>query len=205
MIMAKLDYKKILKPLYKPGNDPERVEVPNLNYLMIDGKGNPNTSPIYSDTVSALYKFAYAIRFFMRDEEGVDFGVMPLEGLWWVEDMNLFSQESKEDWLWTMMILQPEPVTPEIVETVRPLVFAKHKLPQLEEIRFETYSEGRSAQVMHHGPYAAEKPTIDRLHAFIREHNCQPHLKHHEIYLNDPQRTAPEKLLTIIRQPVIEM
>ncbi len=200
--MAKLDYRKLLHPLYKPGDEPGMVEVPNLNYLMIDGKGNPNTSPIYSEAVSALYKFAYAIRFTMRDEKDVDFGVMPLEGLWWVEDLALFSQESKEDWLWTMMILQPEPVTAEVVETIRPLVLTKHQLRPLEEIRFESYSEGRCAQVMHHGPYAEEKPTIDRLHAFIREEDCQLHLKHHEIYLNDPQKTAPEKLLTIIRQPV---
>ena len=201
--MAKLDFKKILKPLYKPGNQPEMVEVPNLNYLMIDGKGNPNTSPSYSEAVGALYKFAYAVRFYVRDEKGVDFGVMPLEGLWWVEDMTLFSQDAKDDWLWTMMILQPEPVTAEVIEVVRPLVIAKHKLPQLEDIRFETYSEGLCAQVMHHGPYAEEKPTIDRLHAFIREQSYQPHLKHHEIYLNDPRKATPDKLLTIIRQPVM--
>ena len=203
--MAKLDYKKILKPLYKPGDEPEMVEVPELNYLMIDGKGDPNTATVYSDAVSALYKFAYAIRFYMRDEKGVDFGVMPLEGLWWVENLDLFSYEDKNSWLWTMMILQPEPVTAEIVETVRPLVIAKHKMPHLEQVRFETYSEGRCAQVMHHGPYAEERPTIDRLHAFIHQQDCQLHLKHHEIYLNDPNRSAPEKLLTIIRQPVTKL
>ena len=81
--MAKLDYKKLLKPLYQPGDEPEIIEVPKFTYLMIDGKGDPNTSPAYSEAVSALYKFAYAIRFYMRDEKGVDFGVMPLEGLWW--------------------------------------------------------------------------------------------------------------------------
>jgi hypothetical protein len=199
-----MDYKKILKPLYKPGDEPEMVDVPELYYLMIDGKGNPNTSPDYSEAVSALYKFAYAIRFYMRDEKDVDFGVMPLEGLWWVENLDLFSYEDKNNWMWTMMILQPEPVTAEIVETVRPLVIAKHKLPQLKQVYFKPYLEGRSAQVMHHGPYAIEKPTIDRLHAFIDQQHCRLHLKHHEIYLNDPNRTAPEKLLTIIRQPVID-
>ena len=201
--MAKLDYKKILKPLYKPGDEPEMVDVPDLNYLMIDGQGNPNTSPDYAEAVSALYKFAYAIRFHMRDEKGVDFGVMPLEGLWWVEDMHLFSQDAKDDWLWTMMILQPAPVNTAVVEAVRPLVIAKQKMEILKDVRFETYSEGLCAQVMHHGPYAAEKPTISRLHAFIGEQNYQPHLKHHEIYLNDPRKAAPEKVLTIIRQPVI--
>ena len=200
--MAKLDYKKLLKPLYQPGDEPEIIEVPKFTYLMIDGKGDPNTSPSYSEAVSALYKFAYAIRFYMRDEKGVDFGVMPLEGLWWEENMSLFTQKDKSRWLWTMMILQPESVTTEVIKTVRPLVTAKHNLPQLDLVRFEVYSEGLSVQVMHHGPYSSEKPTIDHLHAFIAQQNYQPHLKHHEIYLNDPNRVAPEKLLTIIRQPI---
>lgn len=200
--MAKLDYKKIYKSLYKPGDKPEIVDVPTFTYLMIDGKGDPNTSPAYSEAVSALYKFAYAIRFYMRDEKSVDFGVMPLEGLWWVKNIDLFSYDDKNNWFWTMMILQPESVTPEVVDTIRPMVIAKHKIRQLDSIRFETYSEGTSAQVMHHGPYATEKPSIDNLHAFIAAQNYQPHLKHHEIYLNDPNRVAPERLLTILRQPV---
>jgi hypothetical protein len=200
--MAKLDYKKLLKPLYRPGDEPEWVEVPQLNYLMIDGKGDPNTSPHYQEAVSALYKFAYAVRFYMRDEKEVDFGVMPLEGLWWVENLDLFSYDDKSNWLWTMLILQPDSVTGKIIESVRAKVITKHKMPELEQIRFEVYHEGRCAQVMHHGPYAIEKPTVDRLHAFITQQNCQLHLKHHEIYLNDPNRVAPEKLLTIIRQPV---
>lgn len=200
--MAKLDYKKILKPLYLPGDEPEMVTVPPMNYLMIDGQGDPNTAPAYQEAVSALYKLAYAVRFYMRDERGVDFGVMPLEGLWWVETLDLFTYDDKSNWLWTMMIMQPESVTSEIVGAVRPQVAAKHHPPQLEQIRFEAYQEGRSAQVMHHGPYAAEKPTIDRLHAFIAQQGCHPHLKHHEIYLNDPNRAAPEKLRTILRQPV---
>ena len=180
------------------------VEVPTLNYLMIDGKGDPNTAQAYIDAVSALYKLAYALRFHMRDKRGLDFGVMPLEGLWWVENINQFSYDDKSNWLWTMMIMQPESVTSEIIDAIRPFVIEKHKLPKLKSIRFETYQEGLCAQVMHHGPYAAEKPAIDRLHAFIDQQNFQPHLKHHEIYLNDPNRAAPENLLTILRQPVIE-
>lgn len=201
--MTKLDYKKILKHLYKPDDAPELVEAPPMHFLMIDGQGDPNTAPAYQEAVSALYKLAYAIRFHMRDEQGVDFGVMPLEGLWWVEDLTQFSFKDKKIWQWTMLIMQPEPVTAGIVEVVRPAVAKKHQPPRLNEIRFEAYSEGLSAQMMHHGPYADEKPNVDRLHAFIKDQGYRPHLKHHEIYLNDPNRSAPEKLLTVLRQPVV--
>ena len=200
--MAKIDYKKQFKSLYHAGNTPTLVEVPPLAYLMMDGQGNPNTAPAYQEAVSTLYKLAYAIRFYARDEMGVDFGVMPLEGLWWVAGLSQFSYTNKDNWYWTMMIMQPEPVTEAVVEAVRPAVAAKHHPPRLPEVRFEVYNEGLSAQIMHHGPYAEEKPTVDRLHAFIQEQGCHPALKHHEIYLSDPNRTAPEKMRTLLRQPV---
>ncbi len=171
---------------------------------MIDGRGDPNTAPAYQESVGALYKLAYAIRFHMRDEAGLDFGVMPLEGLWWVEDLGDFSYDDKSNWFWVMMIMQPDAVTPEIVEQMRAKVAAKHNPPRLDDIRLDSLEEGLSAQVMHHGPYADEKPTVDRLHAFIDAQRLTPHLKHHEIYLKDPNRSAPEKLLTILRQPVTE-
>ncbi|MCB2214029.1 GyrI-like domain-containing protein [bacterium] len=203
--MSKIDFKKQFKAQYTAPDEPELVAVPAFNYLAIDGRGNPNTAPVYQEAVSALYKLAYAIRFHMRDEEGLDFGVMPLEGLWWVEDMDEFSYADKDNWAWTMLIMQPEAVTPAVVEAMREKVADKHNPPRLAEIELRTLEEGRSAQVMHHGPYADEKPTVDRLHAFIDAQGLTPHLKHHEIYLKDPNRSKPENLLTILRHPVREV
>jgi len=200
--MAKIDYKKEYKALYTAPNEPALVDVPSLSYLMIDGQGDPNTAPLYSESVGTLYKLAYAIRFLMRDDYNLDFGVMPLEGLWWVEDLGQFTYADKSNWFWTMLILQPEAVTAEVVEAAREKVAKKHNPPLLGQVRLGKLEEGRSAQVMHHGPYADEKPSVDRLHAFIEAQGLTPHLKHHEIYLKDPNRSAPEKLLTILRQPV---
>jgi hypothetical protein len=202
--MAKIDYKKKYKTLYKAPKEPVLVDVPPLSYLMIDGQGNPNSAPAYSESVGTLYKLAYTIRFLMRDDHGLDFGVMPLEGFWWVEDMDAFSYAEKDNWFWTMLIMQPKAVTAEIVEEAREKVAKKHNPPLLSQVRLEILTEGRSAQVMHHGPYADEKPTVDRLHAFIDAQGLTPHLKHHEIYLKDPRRSAPENLLTILRHPVTE-
>ena len=202
--MAKMDYKKEYKALYTAPNEPALVDVPSLSYLMIDGQGDPNIAPLYSESVGTLYKLAYAIRFLMRDDYNLDFGVMPLEGLWWVEDLGQFTYADKSNWFWTMLILQPEAVTAEVVEAAREKVAKKHNPPLLGQVRLGKLEEGRSAQVMHHGPYADEKPSVDRLHAFIEAQGLTPHLKHHEIYLKDPNRSAPEKLLTILRQPVAE-
>ncbi len=199
--MAKKDYKKVYKALYKPGKSPEMVDVPEFNFLMIDGMGDPNTDESYQEAVGALYKLAYGIRFYMRDQ-GVDFGVMPLEGLWWVENLDEFSYEDKSNWHWTMMIMQPEAVTAEVVETVREQVREKHDPPRLDKIRLEAYHEGTSVQMMHVGPYADEPPNIEKMHAFMAEQGLEPRLKHHEIYLKGPNRTAPENLLTVLRHPV---
>ncbi len=200
--MAKKDFKKDYKHLYAPGDDPEVVNVPEFNFLMIDGIGDPNTAQSYQDAVGALYKLAYAIRFHMRDAQGLDFGVMPLEGLWWVEDLADFSYDDKSNWHWTMMIMQPEGVTAEIIEAMREQVRKKHNPPRLDAIRFEVYHEGTSVQMMHHGPYADEPPNIEKMHAFMAEQGLEPHMKHHEIYLKDPNRTKPENLLTVLRHPV---
>ena len=202
--MGKIDFKKEYKAFYTAPDEPELVTVPPFNFLTIDGQGDPNTAVAYQESVSALYKLAYAIRFQMRDEMNLDFGVMPLEGLWWVADLGDFSYDDKSNWFWTMMIMQPDGVTAGIVEQMRSKVVAKHHPPRLECVHLQKLEEGLSAQVMHHGPYADEKPTVDRLHAFIDQQGLIPHLKHHEIYLKDPNRTAPEKLLTILRHPVTQ-
>lgn len=202
--MEKIDYKKELKHLYAPSSKEfSIVELPATSYLMIDGKGDPNKAKEYVEAVEALYAVAYTIKFMIKKgKQQVNYGVMPLEGLWWVPDMRDFSVDRKDDWLWTAMILQPEivtaPLVDEAIETVR-----KEKNPAaLGKVQFASFNEGKAAQIMYVGPYRDEGPTIERLHAYIAENGYQRTGKHHEIYLNDPRKAAPEKLKTIIRQPI---
>jgi hypothetical protein len=200
--MEKLDLKKTLKHLYKAGTEPALLDIPVMKYLMIDGTGNPNTSPEYQEALQALYSVAYTLKFKVKKEMGLDFGVMGLEGLWWMDNMADFSLERKDDWKWTMMILQPDFVTAELVTTATGDAVKKKGLAALERIRFEPYDEGLCAQILHLGPYATEAPTIQRLHDFIHSSGCTRTGKHHEIYLSDPRRGDPAKIKTIIRQPV---
>ena len=201
--MQTLDLKKELKLLYAalPGKC-MLVDVPPLNFLMIDGAGNPNTAPAYAEAVQALYTLAYTLKFSLKKAGIADYPVMASEGLWWMEDMTQFSVERKDDWLWTMMIMQPEVVTPQAFAAARAEAEKKKPNPALARVRLERYAEGLSAQIMHIGPYAAEAPTIQHLHAFIAESGYALRGKHHEIYLGDPRRSEPAKLKTIIRQPV---
>ncbi|PKO22193.1 MAG: hypothetical protein CVU38_10660 [Chloroflexi bacterium HGW-Chloroflexi-1] len=200
--MSVIDFKKELKHLYNPSQQAFTVvDVPPMNFLMIDGEGDPNTNPDYQQVMNTLYAMAYGLKFALKPQ-GVEYVVPPLEGLWWAEEMSKFSLLDKGDWLWTMMVMQPEPVTAELVERMRGEVARKKELPALARLRFETYHEGLAAQLMYVGAYADEGPTIARLHAFIAEQGYQPAGKHHEIYLGDPRRTPPEKLKTVIRQPV---
>jgi hypothetical protein len=200
--MPALDWKKTHKSLYFPPADPVVVDVPPMHFLMIDGCGDPNNNPQYQEAVEALYSLAYTLRFAIKKAESVDYAVFPAEGLWWAEDMSVFTAGDKTGWQWTMMIAQPDPVTAEWVEYARAEVLKKKKTPPaLEQIRFETYHEGRAVQLMHTGPFADEGPNIARLHAFIEDQSCALSGKHHEIYLSDFRRAAPEKLKTVIRQP----
>lgn len=202
MSATKIDFKRELSELYAPTREPSVVDVPELAFLEVDGHGDPNTAAEYRAAVETLYAVAYAAKFAVKRSAGVDFGVMPLEGLWWVSDMSTFTIEDKSDWSWTAMLMQPEPVTTEIVELARQKAASKKSLPALELLRYERLHEGLAAQVMHRGAYADEAPTIARLHQFIAEQGYVAAGKHHEIYLSDPTRTAPEKLKTVIRQPV---
>ncbi len=200
-----LDLKKELKPFLSPSaKTPQIVDVPELLFLMIDGKGDPATSPVYRDAVSALYTLAYTLKFsFKKGPAGIDYPVMASEGLWWAEDMGSFLEGARENWQWTMMIMQPEVVTPLALEQARGEAIKKKEpglRPALERVRLERFCEGPSAQIMHIGPYAAEAENIQKLHAFIKAQGRELRGKHHEIYLGDPNRTAPEKLKTIIRQ-----
>jgi hypothetical protein len=202
--MTKVDLKKDLKLLYNPSTKAVAlVDVPPLNYLMLDGSGDPNTSPDYVAAIEALFTLSYALKFRVKGSPaGVDYAVMPLEGLWWVDDPSRFSMRDKGNWQWTAMIVQPSYVTAALVAEMLAETQKKKGLAALEKIQFASYSEGLSAQIMHIGPYAAEEPTIARLHSFIAENGYTPRGKHHEIYLKDARRTAPEKLQTVVRQPV---
>lgn len=198
--MSKIDFKKELKHLYNPPQKFTVVDVPPMNFLMGDGRGDPNTSPDFQAITDALYGMAYTIKFAVKSQQ--DFVVPPLEGLWWMEDMTGFSPEAKDEWLWTLMIMQPDWVTAEVVEAAREEVGRKKDLPALPDLRFEPYHEGLAVQIMYVGPYADEGPTIQRMHEFTETEGYTPAGKHHEIYLSDPRRTPPEKFKTVIRQPI---
>jgi len=202
--IVKVDLKKELKHLYHPSaKTVSVVNVPSMKFLMIDGRGNPNTSPQYAQAVEALFALAYALKFKIKKSgAGVDYAVMPLEGLWWTEDMSQFNLNDKEAWQWTMMIMQPDYITADLFAKALPEVEKKrNNNAALKRVRFESYHEGLSAQIMHHGSYAEEAPTIAQLHEYITQGGNRPRGKHHEIYLNDPRKTQPAKLLTVIRQP----
>ncbi|MFB0504845.1 MAG: GyrI-like domain-containing protein [Candidatus Bathyarchaeia archaeon] len=201
--MRKIDLKKELKQLYNP---PEKeaviVDVPKMSFLMVDGQGDPNTAQEYKDAIEALYAVSYSLKFMIKKGKEVDYVVMPLEGLWWTEDMTEFTMENKDAWKWTSMIMQPPYVTQELVQKALKQVEEKRNLPALSKMRFKSFHEGLSLQIMHIGPYSAEGPTIERLHNFIREKGYGLRGKHHEIYLSDPRRSKPGKLNTVIRQPI---
>lgn len=180
------------------------VEVPPMNFLMMDGSGDPNSAS-FRATAQALYSVAYTIKFAIKKALGTDFKVMPLEGLWWTATGELNLDDIMGDraaWRWTLMIMQPEVVTAEWIERGIQLVKQKKNLLNLDQMRFETFCEGTAVQVLHIGPYSTELPTIAVLHDFAHQQGYQLIGKHHEIYLSDPNRAAPEKLKTILRQPV---
>lgn len=197
-----VDPRKSERVLYTPGALPVIVDVPDLLFLMIDGEGAPDVSEGYRRAVEALYGVAFTIRFALKREADVDHPVMPLEGLWWVEGDVPFLDADRGLWRWTMMIRQAEQATPEFLANAVAKARKKYANPALDLLRLETFWEGTAAQVMHTGPYSEERPTIERLWAFIAEHGLTAHGLHHEIYLGDPRKTAPERLRTVIRQPV---
>ncbi len=201
--VTKIDLRKELKQLYNPpAKEVVVIEVPDMNFLMVDGSGDPNTAQEYQDALSALYNVSYTLKFLIKKEMSIDYPVMPLEGLWWTKNMLEFSMDSKDIWQWTSMIMQPGYVTAELVTRVCEELKQKKDLPALSKLRFERFHEGLSAQIMHIGPYMAEKPTIEKLHTYVQAHGYEFNGKHHEIYLSDPRRAAPEKMKTVLRQPV---
>jgi hypothetical protein len=202
--MVKYDFKKEKKDLYYPSDKKVSVvDVPRMKFLMVDGKGDPNTSTEYQNAMEALFPLSYKTKFISKKENNQDYVVMPLEGLWWVENMEEFTIEDKESWNWTAMIMQPEFITAELIKRAMEDVEEKKNPASLSKIRFENFSERLSAQIMHIGPYgAAEGPTVERLHDFIEKSGYKKRDKHHEIYISDVRRTRPERLKTVIRQPI---
>jgi hypothetical protein len=199
----KIDLRKKYKELYTPSKKEfSFIEVPPLQYLMIDGVGDPAVSQRYMDSIQTLYALSYTLKFNLKKAQGLDYTVMGLEGLWWMPDMREFSLANRARWQWTSMMLQPDFITPELFEEARRQVIAKGKAPLAAETRLETYAEGLSCQILYFGAYADEAPTIAAMHKFIADQGCQLSLKHHEIYLSDARRVAPEKNRTILRQPV---
>jgi hypothetical protein len=204
MPMEKIDYKKQLKHLYGPSaKKVEIVEVPQMNFLMVDGEGDPNTSKSFSGAIEALYPVSYTLKFMIRKgETGVDYGVLPLEALWWSDDMSAFTTGNKDAWKWTLMIMQPEFITPSLVEKAMEEVAGKKNPVSLPLVRFESFREGKAAQILHVGPFSEEGPTIEKVHVFIKDSGSHRVGKHHEIYLSDIRRAAPEAWKTVVRQPM---
>jgi hypothetical protein len=200
--MDKIDLKKELKNLYNPSaKEVTVVEVPAMNFLLINGEGAP-TSPQYSEAIESLFNVAYTLKFMVKKIKGIDYVVMPLEGLWWVDDMTKFSADRKDDWKWTAMIMQPQYFTEEDVNLAVEQVKKKKNPAALSKVRFESFEECSAAQIMYVGPFSAEGPTIAKIHAHIQNSGHVLSGKHHEIYLNNPATTAPEKLKTVLRQPM---
>jgi hypothetical protein len=213
--MKTLDLKKQYKGLYQPSaKKPVLVQVPNLQFAMIDGyieKGSePGKSPMFAEATQALYSLSYTLKFTLkkRKTNPIDYPVMALEGLWWVED-GKFDIFRKDNWFFTLMIMQPEVVTAEIFEEAREQVRKKKGASDmLSKVRLEHFEEGLCIQVMHIGPYAAEPATVDRMRAFAQENGFRDNVgpsKHHEIYISDPRKAAPEKMKTVLRHPVTRM
>ncbi|MTK64253.1 MAG: hypothetical protein F8N15_06995 [Methanobacterium sp.] len=207
--MAKIDLKKENKELYYPKKGQVNfIDVPEMNFLMLDGEGDPNTSQEYQDAMETIFPVSYKVKFMSKKKLERDYVVMPLEGLWWADNMEDFSVDDKDGWKWTVMIRQPDFIDIEMVNTVVDEILMKKELPSISKLRLEKFSEGKSAQILHIGPFSEEGPTVEKLHEYIEANGYSfdgsiDGTKHHEIYLSDIRRSKPENLKTVIRQPVI--
>lgn len=200
-MVEKLDLKRELKPFYTSRVEPALVDVPAGSFLAYEGTGAPGGEE-YVASIQALYPVAYTLKFAAK-ARGRDFVVMPLEGLWWLEDTEgPLLEVPPARWSWKSLIRLPDFIAPGEVEGAKRDARAKKGLEEIGGVRLEVYHEGLSAQILHVGPYAEERPTIERLHAYIQTEGHRPQGAHHEIYLSDPNRTAPERLKTIVRQPI---
>jgi hypothetical protein len=202
--MTKTDLKKTLDAYQAPRGRFRVLDVPPTRYLMIDGHGDPNTSPAFAEAVQALYPVAYKLKFASKTDLGRDYVVPPLEGLWWADDMESFTTaRDKSQWDWTMMLMVPDWLDTPMVSTAISRAGSTRRPARLDDVRFETLSEGRCVQTLHVGPFDAEAEVLARLHdEFIPGEGLRMAGRHHEIYLSDFRRAAPEKQRTILRQPV---
>jgi hypothetical protein len=204
--MEKLDFIKQDKKLYAPKTDPELINVPKMNYLMYDGQGVPDGNPDFQHAMGALYGVAYGLKFLSKKghtpEWFVDFKVPPPEGLWWMADNGAFDTAKPEQWRWTLMLRMPDFVTPHLVREIAEELVAKKKDPAYLRVRLECLDEGPAVQVMHIGSYDTEQGSIDKIHGLVHALGYRPAGRHHEIYFGDPRRTAPDKLKTVLRQPI---
>lgn len=201
--MTTYDIKRDRRSLYSPtAADFTEVDVPTIGFLMVDGHGDPNTAPAYRDAVESLYACSYAVRALAKESLGRVHTVGPLEGLWSAEDLRVFTSRDKGAWDWTMMIAQPDWITPALVDAAV-VVAGRKRLPALDRLRLERFTEGRCVQILHRGSYDDEGPTLARLHhEYLPTRGLEPTGRHHEIYLSDPRKTAPARLRTVLRQPV---
>ncbi len=199
---SKIDLKKELKQLYNPSaKEVSVVDVPAMNFFMVDGEGAPS-SPQYMQSIEALFTVSYTLKFMIKKAQSIDYSVMPLEGLWWMDNMAEFSTARKDEWKWTSMIMQPNYVKEADVKAAIEQAHKKKELPVLDKVRLESFKEGLSAQIFYVGSYSEEGPTVAKIHEYIHKSGHQLCGKHHEIYLSNAAKVAPEKLKTIIRQPM---
>ncbi|AYY13834.1 hypothetical protein EF847_15135 [Actinobacteria bacterium YIM 96077] len=201
---GKTDFKKSLDAYRATRGQFRIVDVPDMQYLMVDGHGDPNTSPAFAEAIRALYPVAYKLKFASKRDLGRDYVVMPLEGLWWAENMDTFTvARDKSRWEWTLMIMVPDWIDHDMFTTAVEQAGAKNRPARLDDVRLEPLSEGRCVQTLHVGSFDNEADVLARMHhAFIPENGLRMVGKHHEIYLSDFRKVAPEKLRTILRQPV---
>ncbi|MFE6969249.1 GyrI-like domain-containing protein [Isoptericola sp. NPDC057653] len=200
--MASIDLKRELGEQYRATTTPALVTVPSRPFLMVDGAGDPNTEPAYREAVETLYPLAYAVRAAVKRATGDAYTVLPLEGLWWADDLSRFSVDAKDRWRWTMMIGLPDAVQHVDAPALASRVAREKDLPAGHLVRLEHYGDGDAAQVLHVGPFATEGPTVAALHAFIAQQGRELAGTHHEVYLSDARRVDPSRWRTIVRQPV---
>ncbi|WP_407441988.1 GyrI-like domain-containing protein [Rhodococcus sp. (in: high G+C Gram-positive bacteria)] len=200
----KIDFKKTLDSYRATRGEFRIVDVPDMQYLLVDGAGDPNTSSAFADAIETLYPVAFKLKFASKRELGRDYVVPPLEGLWWSEDMASFtSARDKSRWNWTLMVMVPEWIERNLVAAAVDQVAATSTPVRLGDIRLESVEEGRCVQTLHVGSFDDEADVLAELHdEFVPGNGLRMVGKHHEIYLSDFRRTAPEKLRTILRQPV---
>jgi hypothetical protein len=201
---TKIDFKKTLDSYQATYHKFRIVEAPRLQYLMVDGHGDPNTSKEFTHALEVLYPVAYKLKFASKRELNKDYVVPPLEGLWWAKDMEVFtSLRDKSRWDWTMMIMTPDWIDHELFENAKKKAGVKEVPVSLDKVRLESLEEGKCVQTLHIGSYDDEAEILKEMHhRFIPEHNLKRVKKHHEIYLSDSRKVAPNKLRTILRQPV---